>query len=272
MPANPIETDQARAAVTHDAFLGGRVTVAQPAKGFRAGLDTVLLAAAVDPASRRVLELGAGAGIASICMLADLPGAGATLAERDPDMLALARKNAADNGCAERALFVEIDVAERGALRERAGLRPDHYTSIIANPPFFDERAGTRAAGDQRGAARHMAEDGLERWVRTAAAHAAPGGEFIIVHTAEVLPKLLAALGKRFGAITLLPVAPRPGQPASRILVRAIKGSRAPLRLMSALVMHGTAGNGFSPEADEIFRGRARLEWPRDLAKGARRT
>jgi tRNA1(Val) A37 N6-methylase TrmN6 len=40
-----------RGEVTHDAFLGGRLTIAQPAKGFRAGLDSVLLGAAIGHSS-----------------------------------------------------------------------------------------------------------------------------------------------------------------------------------------------------------------------------
>jgi tRNA1Val (adenine37-N6)-methyltransferase len=44
---------------TFDAFLGGRITLEQPTKGYRAGVDPVLLAASVPArAGQSVLELG----------------------------------------------------------------------------------------------------------------------------------------------------------------------------------------------------------------------
>src|SRR3954466_7999156 len=84
-----------RAEVTHDAFLSGRLTIAQPAKGFRAGLDSVLLGAAVGHGDGDLLDLGAGAGTAALVALADHPRLAATLVESDPAMVALAVDNLA---------------------------------------------------------------------------------------------------------------------------------------------------------------------------------
>ncbi len=109
--------------------------------------------------------------------------------------------------------------------------------------------------------ARHMQETSLDRWVKTAAASAAAGGEIIFIHAAESLGALLAAFEARFGAITVLPLSPRSDAPASRVLIRGIKGSRAPLRLLPARPLHGADGHAFAPEFDAILRGRARLLW-----------
>jgi tRNA1(Val) A37 N6-methylase TrmN6 len=246
--------------LTRDAFLGGRLIVSQPGHGFRAGLDSVLLGAAVNPGASSLLDLGAGVGTAALVALAHNDQLTATLAEADAEMAALAALNVSANGFAGRARLLTLDVTAKGALRAAAGLPADHYASVIANPPFFDPQRGTSPTTG-RAAARHMHAEGLDLWAKAAATSAAPGGEIVFIHAAAALPALLQAFGARFGAITVLPLTPREGQPASRILVRGIKGSRAPLTLCASRALHERTGRGFRPEFDAIFRGEARLHW-----------
>jgi len=251
--AHGVEIEK-REGVTRDAFLGGRLTLAQPARGFRAGLDSVLLGAAVGVTQGRLLDLGAGVGTAALVALADRAGLGAVLVEADPAMAALAAENIAANGLASRAEVQTLDLAAPG----RRALAPDAFAAIIANPPFFD--AGS-APAPARAAARHMAPDALETWLRAAATHAAPGGEAIFIHVASRLPELLAGFARRFGALTILPLTPRAGAPAHRVLVRGIKGSRAPLTLLASRPLHEAEGRAFRPEFEAIFRGEDRLHW-----------
>ena len=246
--------------LTRDAFLGGRITLTQPEHGFRAGLDSVLLGAAVAEGSHTLLDLGAGVGTAALVALTDIPALTATLVEADPGMLVLAGLNAAGNGMGDRTKLVGGDLTAPGRVRVAAGLPSDHFTSVIANPPFFDPTRGS-APSPARADARHMDEAALDNWVKTAATHAAPDGEVIFIHTAEALPVLLAAFIRRFGAVKVLPLLPREQQPASRILVRGIKGSRAPFQLLAARALHEADGRAFRPEFDAIFRGTARLIW-----------
>ena len=246
--------------LTRDAFLGGRLTVSQPERGFRAGLDSVLLGASVGAGSRSLLDLGAGAGTAALVAMAELVDLTGTLVEADPAMAALATLNLGTNGMAQRSKVLQLDLTALGRVRAAAGLASDHFTTVIANPPFFDPGRGS-APSTQRADARHMDDDVLDRWVKTAATHAAPGGEVIFIHVAEALPLLLTAFTRRFGAVSVLPLLPREGEPASRVLVRGIKGSRAPFTLMAARALHEPTGRAFRPEFDAIFRGTARLIW-----------
>jgi tRNA1(Val) A37 N6-methylase TrmN6 len=246
--------------LTRDAFLGGRLLLSQPAKGFRAGFDSVLLGASVSTGARSILDLGAGAGTAALVALADMPGATATLTETDQPMAAIAAANLVANGFAERGRVVVLDVTAKGADRAAAGLPADHYASVVANPPYFDPGRGSAPAAERAGA-RHMPPESLDRWVKTAATHAAPGGEVIFIMPAASLPGLLAAFTARFGGVSVLPLVPRDGQPAHRVLVRGIKGSRAPFTLLASRVLHEDAGRDFRPEFDAIFRGAARLVW-----------
>lgn len=250
-----------RSNLTHDQFLGGRVRVTQPKSGFRAGVDSVLLAASVSSQSRVVLELGAGVGTAGICVLADLPGAQAMLLELQPELVALAKQNLAGNDFSSRAEVLEIDVTAPGAERFSAGVKADHFTSVIANPPFFDPDKGTLAPGGNRATSRHMPAQALDKWVKTAATSVASQGEVIFIYAVTALPQLLQSFTSRFGAVCVWPIAPRPGTHATRVLIRGIKGSRAPMRLQSPMVLHEGAGNHFAPEIDQMFRGQRRLGW-----------
>ncbi len=245
---------------TRDAFLGGRLFVAQPARGFRAGLDSVLLGAAVRPHASRLLDLGSGVGTAALVALADRPQMQATLVEADPAMAALAAENVLANGMAERARVLTLDLTGRGAERSAAGLEADHYESVIANPPFFDPRRGS-APVPARAGARHMAAAQLDLWVRAAAGHAAPDGEAIFIYPAAGVPALLAACTGRFGALTLLPLSPREGDAAHRVLLRGIKGSRAPFTLLATRVLHHDGSRDFRAEFDALFRGNGALVW-----------
>ena len=241
-----------------DAFLGGKLSILQPEKGFRAGLDSVLLGACVPEGAGNLLDLGAGAGVAALCALTYDINLSATLVENNADMALLARENIAANGLGERARIVEISATATGAERQALGLKTDSFDIVIANPPFFE--AGTLAPDAGRAAARHT--DGeVGGWIRTAVSCAHAKGEVIFIHLAQVLPQLLAAFDARMGAITVLPIAPRPGQPATRVLVRGQKGSRAPMRLLPPLVVHGESGNGFAEPVRSILRGEARLDW-----------
>lgn len=246
---------------TRDAFLDGALNVYQPLHGFRAGLDSVLLGTALSHKAKTLLELGSGVGVASLVALHHQAVLTADLVEIDAETADMARRNLADNGFAARANVITADVTARGTERAEAGIGTDRYEAVIANPPYFDAEGGTLAGNAARARARHMSPQTLDLWVKAAATSAAPAGEVIFIHAATMLPALLAAFDQRFGSITVLPLSPREGEAASRVLVRGIKGSRAPMQLRAPLVLHASAGRAFRPEVDAIFRGSNRLHW-----------
>lgn len=229
--------------LTCDAFLDGRVQLRQPRTGFRSGLDAVFLAAACRAREGdHVLEAGCGAGAASLCLLARVPGTKMTGVEVDPALAQLASDNAAANQMAGRFEAIAADVTAPWALLEAAGLRPEAYDHVIANPPFF-AHGRSRPAQDQANArARAMAQGGLEAWARFLAAAARPSGTCTIIHTAEALPELLAACERRFGDLRITPLYPKANAPAIRVILRGIKGSRAPLTITPGLILHESDG------------------------------
>jgi len=246
--------------LTRDAFLGGRLLVSQPGNGFRAGMDSVLLGAAVSGNAASLLDLGSGVGTAALVAMSRNAALTATLAEADAETAALAALNLNENDLAGRGRVLTLDVTAPGKARAAAGLAADHFSAVIANPPYFEAGRGT-APSSERAAARHFAAEDLDRWVKTAATHAAPGGEVVFIYPVHALPGLLSAFAGRFGAITVLPLSPREGEAATRILIRGTKGSRAPLTLLASRALHEPGARTFRPEFDAIFRGEAGLIW-----------
>lgn len=237
-----------------DAFLDGRLRVLQPAASYRAGIDGVLLAATAEPGrDGRLLDVGAGVGVVGLCVAWRLPDAVVTMVERDAGLAALARRNIERNGFAGRARVIEADVLRPLGDCPELRAATASFDHVLANPPFFEEGRGTAAGEPVKARANAMPAGALDRWLRFMAAMARPGGIVTMIHRSEALPALLDALAGRFGGIMLLPVHAREGQPANRLLVRAVKGSRAPLRLLPGLILHG-AGNGFRPEIAAVLR------------------
>ncbi|ADZ70035.1 tRNA1(Val) (adenine(37)-N6)-methyltransferase [Polymorphum gilvum] len=249
---------------TRDAFLGGMVIVEQPRKGrHRAGLDAVYLAAALpDATCGHVVDLGAGVGTAGMCVAARLPSVTVTLVDRDPVVLDLARRSLADPlnaAFADRVAVLEVDIAARGSLRHAAGLTPGLADHAIMNPPYYDRARFRASPADARAGAHVLGEHGLDPWARTATDIVREGGTLTVIFRADGLREILDVLDGRFGAIDVIPLRPRPDAAATRILVRAVRASRAPLRLMPGFVLHEGDGSDFTAEARAVMRDGAGL-------------
>lgn len=240
--------------LTEDMFLGDMLTLLQPRSGYRAGIDAVLLAATARGEGRqRLLDLGAGVGTVGLCAAARLPEADVVLAEREGELVHLARRNIAINNLEDRVLAVEADVTLAQKHIASPALLPDDFTQVLANPPYHETGGGTAAPDALKAGAHQMPRDALELWVKAMARFAAPGGRATMVHKAEALPQILAAFEGRFGDIRVRPIYPRQSQPAVRVLVEGVKGSRAPLTLSPPFVLHQD-GHAFTPEAEAILR------------------
>ena len=248
--------------LTTDAFLGGRLALRQPRAGYRAGVDPVLLAAAVPArAGEAVLELGCGAGVAALCLGRRVPGVGLVGIEVQADYAALARENAALNG-------IEMEVVEGDLARMPASLRARSFDHVIANPPYFRRETGTRAADTGREAALGEATP-LAAWIEAGLRRLRPGGRFTLIQRAERLADLIAAFAGRRAALSVRPLAPRQGREATLVLLAAVKGGRAPFRLLAPMILHeGPAhlrdGEDYAAPVRAVLRDAAALaDWPR---------
>ena len=251
-------------ATTDDAFLGGALRLVQPKHGYRAGLDAVLLAAACPAMTGQrahCLDGGAGVGVAGLALARRVGDAHVTLIERDPVLASLASNNAAANDLAPRARVVTADLTRPLAQIADLAALAATFDHILMNPPYHAHGTGTRAPDQLKDSSHAMASGGLDAWVRFAADMAREGGSLTLIHRADALPEMLAALARRFGRVRILPLHPRVGEPASRLLVQAIKGSRAPLEVLAGRVLHAEGAHGFVAEFDGILRCGMGLEW-----------
>lgn len=235
---------------SEDRLLDGRVVLRQPVAGYRSAIDPVFLAAAV-PAQRgeRVLDLGCGVGAAALCLLARVPDLQAVGLELQPELARAAGDNARRNGHGGRFLAIAGDVR-----RPPPRLAPGSFDHVLCNPPHH-AAARTRPAADAgRARANREGDAGLADWVAAAAAMLRPKGSVSLVHRADRLDELLAALHGRLGEIVVFPLWPGGDKPAKRVILRARKGVATPLALRPGLVLHAADG-AFTPAAQAVLRG-----------------
>lgn len=239
--------------LTCDAFLGGLVQLWQPRRGYRAGVDPVLLAASIPAVSgQRVLELGCGVGAAVLCLGARVPGLALTGVEREAQYAALARRNGVDT----------LEVVEADIAALPLTLRQRQFDHVLANPPYWKRDASIAARDTTREAALGE-QTPLAKWIETGAKRLAPKGLLHMIHRAERLPDMLAALPHDMGSIEVLPIAARTGRATERVILRARKSGRADFRLHAPLILHrGDShidGDQYTPEVRAALRTGASL-------------
>lgn len=233
---------------TEDRILDGRIILRQPVKGYRVAIDPVLLAAAVRAADgHRVLDAGCGTGAAAFCLAARLPQAQITGLEIQDAYAALARESAALNGMAERVRIVDGDIAASPDLAAP-------FDVVMTNPPFGAE--GTPPPDAARATAHMESHLGLAAWIKACLALCKTNGRLVVIHRADRLSELLAALAPTCGDIRVLPVWPKAGEPARRVIVDAGKGRRSPDTVLAGLVLHEDDGR-YTAAADAVLRGGA---------------
>ena len=245
-------------ALSHDGFLGGRLQIYQPKCGYRAGIDPVLLAAAI-PARKgqHVLELGCGGGVASLCLGQRVPGLVLAGLELQASYADLAKRNARGNG-------VKLEVYHGDIRALPPALRARGFDHVLANPPYFRSTAVSGAKDEGR----RIAQAGtlpLSIWADVATRRLVPGGYVTFIQKADRLSELLAGFDARMGGVRILPVAARAGRVADLVILQARKGSRAALRLLPPLVLHEGErhekdGESFTPRVSAILRDGAALK------------
>lgn len=248
-------------ACTIDAFHRGDFHLVQPkGRGHRAGLDAMLLASLVADGAHGVLaDFGAGSGAAGLAAASRNPGLKVVLVECSAVMAACARRTIAleqNARLAGRISLLAVDVTLVGQTRLAAGLKDAAFDHVLMNPPF--NRTADRQTPDRLRAEAHTMADGLlARWIRSAGAVCKPGGQLSLIARPRSLAEIVTACRGRFGGAHVTPVHPRAGDNAIRILVSAIRGSRAGLVLRAPLILHDGETPRYSPLADALNNGQA---------------
>jgi tRNA1(Val) A37 N6-methylase TrmN6 len=253
-PPPPPPPNGGTSSFTEDAFLGGRLRILQPEKGFRAGIDSVFLAASVPcAAGESLFEAGIGTGVAALCALARNPEVHITGIEVAGRYAMMCEENVKRNGFAHNVRVIHADVKE--ALRKDLSHLPQHgsFSHAFANPPYFDEAKSTPSPHLLKAQAHAFGPEDLAIWIKVLHTMVALRGSVTLIHRIDTLGKLLAAMDERFGDIRIAPLYAREGAAASRVIVQGIKGSKAPMQLLPGLILQNSQSQ-FTPEAEAILR------------------
>jgi tRNA1(Val) A37 N6-methylase TrmN6 len=244
-----------KSGLSEDAFLGGKLRLRQPKSGHRAGHDAMLLAAATPARSGdRVVDFGAGVGAAGLAVANRVPGINLVLVEIDETLAELARGNAVSNNIAAETIV--LDVTSASSAFAAAALKSDSADVILMNPPFNDS-AHHRVSPDKQREIAHVATPAtLEGWVHAARRVLKTGGVLVMIWRADGIAEVLATLDRGFGSLAILPVHADVTSPAIRVMVRAVKGGKAPTRLLPALILNDDSGRP-NPKVEDILQGKA---------------
>jgi tRNA1(Val) A37 N6-methylase TrmN6 len=254
MPPPPPTSAAVPASLTDDAFLGGRLNLLQPEKGYRAGIDAVFLAATIPcNAGEHAFEAGIGAGAASLCLVARCPAIHITGLENASRYAMLCEENAKRNGYGQHIRVITADVKD--GLRRDLSNMPQHgsFQHAFANPPFFEDGKVTPSPSLLKAKANAFGPDDLEVWIKVMIAMVGLRGTVTLIHRPESLAKILSAMEDKLGDIRVAPLHARENTTASRIIVQGIKGSRAPLQLLPGLILHNE-DNSFTEAAEAVLR------------------
>ncbi len=243
--------------LTQDKLLGGKVTLTQPRHGYRAAIDPVLLAAAVTAKSgQKVLDLGCGAGAAMLCLAARVPDLKITGVEVQEVYAELAELNAENHS--DIAMF---HVKHGDARRLPRAVAENSFDHVMANPPFHDSKSHDPGPHAAKNLAQAMSVADLSAWVKSAHGRLKHRGVLTMIYRADGLPDVLVAMAGKFGGIAVLPLWPKAGIPAKRILVRGIKDSKAPFALLNGMILHSNDGD-YITEINEILCSECRpVDW-----------
>lgn len=203
-----------------------------------------------------VLDLGCGVGGAGFCVLARVAGSRLAGVEIQADHAALAVQNIALNKMENRAEFFTGDVRDFG----QRNFRHDEFNHVICNPPYMDAGTHTPSPSAARATALYHGDEDIsvKDWVDAGFRNLKNGGSFTIIHRADHADRIIQALGARFGAVEIIPLWPRTGEAAKRVIIRALKNRKSPAKIHAGIVLHEADGS-YTQAADRILRDAAAI-------------
>lgn len=223
-------------ATTDDHLLGGRLAFEQPAEGYRAPVDGLLLAAFAGRATHDAVDLGAGAGMVTLALLAREGAPRVIAVERDAATAEILRRNLERNGFAARAA---VHVGDVEALAQR---RRGSAALVLANPPYYRTATATPARHPRAAAAR-SGDDPLGAFLRAARTLLRRGGRACFIWPAQDLETFLASCATvGLHAKRLRFVHPLPDRAAARVLAELKPGRPGGCVIEAPLLLQNRAG------------------------------
>lgn len=243
-------------ALEETSLLRGQVTVMQPREGFRASLDSVLLAVAALPYAQihqghpvRILEMGCGVGSVSLCIASKNKNISLIGIDFNEKSVETARLNLSVNNLDQ---YIDFKVKN---VSEGVGHLANTFDLVVTNPPYLLAGAHAPSPSPNKATA-HGEAVSLEEWLAFAHKALRQAGRLVMVHRADRLDHIIRVLTARrwFGSLIVQPIQPYADTPAKRVLISAVKERYAPLRLNPPLVIHQPGGS-YTEKAARLFDG-----------------
>lgn len=233
---------------TEDGLLNGQVIMRQPLQGYRVAIDAVLLASAVSgEVGENILDVGAGVGAASLCLAYRLPYLRIMGIECQKDLVRLASDNILLNNFRAR-----VEVLYGDLQNPPPRLAGGSFSQVISNPPYF-EFQGRVSPFYSKSISNHTDLSNLEMWFKFCLLMLKPMGKITFIYRACMLDHLLSLLHGKVGCINIFPLWTSNDQPAKRVIVQGIKGTKGGVNILRGLCLHNQDGS-FSKEAQAILR------------------
>lgn len=234
---------------TQDGFLNGKINIRQPEKGFRAGSDAVLLAAAVDiKPGDSCLDVGCGVGTASLCLKYRAPDCAVWGIDFQTELVAAAQQNATDNNLTDNTRFFAADITRRSDFKEYTGpadrsFLNDNFDHVISNPPFYADGQAQASPSEIKSRAHIEGEADLAFWIGFCLARVKPKGCFTLIHRTDRLPEILHEMNKGCGSLKIIPLWPNEDTAAKRVLIQGVKSGKGPTLLHPGIILHEKDGS-----------------------------
>ena len=233
------------AALSIDAILGGAVKVTQPKAGYRVAIDPILLSGAVQLLPHMtILDVGCGVGAAGLCVLAraqknQVPLGRLTGVDCQKIFVELARDNIRLNNFDANAQFLICDIAEPVDI-----LAGQIFDCVISNPPFLSADSADPSPDASKTLSNIESTADLSMWIKYCARKLKPNGEFTMIHRADRMAEICHRLMEcRLNNISILPLLPKLGDAAKRIIIQARAHTTPKTTLLSGHVMHNQDGS-----------------------------
>ncbi len=235
--------------LTKDSFLGGKLAINQPKKGFRAGTDSIFLAAFVDAKkSQKIAELGCGVGTVCLALALRVKNLLISAFEINKDICNIAKQNVLLNKLEDSVEVINKDIKELKAQSDIAGA----FDIVLSNPPFYKQESTRKSVNDLRNQGFIEQSAKLEDFVKTAKFMLKNNGQIYLIHLVERLDDIVFLLKKHgFGSLEIVLVYSYANKSANRVIVKARKNSKGFTKVLKPFIVHDE--NGFSKQAGTVL-------------------
>ncbi len=228
---------------TTDDFLGGKIKVIQPEKGYRAGIDAVLLASSISAKSKQsILDVGCGVGTASLCLNERINDLHIDGFDFQDELIELAKQNSSKNNNIKFFL---------GNLEISKNIKKNYYDHVMTNPPYFKKESSTLSSNIIKYNANFETMN-LKNWIQLCMKFVKPKGSLTVIHSAERLDEILLSIDIKKRSIKIIPIWPKVNSSAKRIIVQITKDKSMPLQITQGLIMHDE--ENYTKDAENILR------------------